>query len=113
MLTKEKIEELKGKLEATEKELSKQIKSLEKAPDYGSDTDHFEEAAEEVEEFSKDMGVEQTFKERLNDVSRALGKIAAGTYGVCENCHKEIELKILEIDPESRYCKACKKALQK
>lgn len=108
MLTKDTIKTCKAKLEKTQAELQSEIKKLEIAPDYGHDTDHFEEAAEEVEEFSKNMGIEQTFKERLNDVAHALSKIAAGTYGACEKCHKEIELKILEIDPESRFCRECK-----
>ena len=107
-MTKETIKKYKEVLEKIQIDLQKQIKDLEIAPQYGDDTDHFEEAANEIEEFSKNMGVEQTLKERLNDVSHALGKIAAGTYGACENCHKEIEVNILEIDAESRLCKTCK-----
>jgi len=37
-----------------------------------------------------------------------LGKIQTGTYGICEKCGKPIEHEILAIDPESRFCKACK-----
>lgn len=108
MITKNIIEKCKTKLGQIRADLQKQIKGLEIAPKYGDDTDHFEEAADKVEEFSANMGMEQTFKERLNDVVRALGKIAAGAYGACENCRKEIELEILEIDPESRFCRNCK-----
>ena len=51
----------------------------------------------------------QTYKERLADIDSALKKIKNGKYGVCEKCKKEISLKLLKIDPESRMCQECKK----
>ena len=108
MLNKAQIEKLKSKLEREKKDLEKQILELEKPVDFGSESDHFEEEADEAEEFGKNLGMAETFKARLNDVGHALGKIAKGGYGKCEKCGGEVELDVLNIDPESRYCKQCK-----
>lgn len=111
MLSKEQIKKLKNKLEKTKADLEAQVKELDRAPEFGHDTDHFEEAADEVEEYSKNLGMEQTFRERLENIDHALQKMKSGNYGACEKCGKAIELKILEIDPESRLCRDCKKTL--
>ena len=53
--------------------------------------------------------IDQTLRGHLADIDLALRKIQEGGYGVCEKCKKEIPLEILEVDPESRLCKECKK----
>lgn len=109
MATKENISSLKRQLEKTKVDLEKEMKGLEVTPEFGSDVDHFEEEADEAEELNKNLGVEKTLKDRLMNVERALEKIAKGTYGKCEHCKKDIEWEVLNVDPESRCCKACKK----
>jgi RNA polymerase-binding transcription factor DksA len=109
MITKENLAFLKKELEDEKADLEIQIKDTERAPDFGHDTDHFEEAADAVEEESKNMGLGQAFKERLMNVTRALQKMDAGTYGKCETCGNNIEWELLKVDPESRLCKGCKK----
>jgi RNA polymerase-binding transcription factor DksA len=42
----------------------------------------------------------------LNTVVHALGKIEAGTYGVCEVSGMDIEEDRLEANPAARTCKA-------
>ena len=108
MLIKKQINSLKKKLAATKKDLEKQIKDLGIMPEFGTDTDHFEEEADEAEEFSKNAGIAEALKNRLNDVANASNKIGTSDYGRCEKCGKEIEFKILNIDPESRHCRNCK-----
>ncbi len=44
----------------------------------------------------------------LKKIDEALGRIAAGTFGVCENCDEEIELKRLEARPTATLCVGCK-----
>lgn len=46
------------------------------------------------------------------DIQRALGKIATGTYGWCERCRRPISLRRLEAVPESRYCIDCERTLE-
>ena len=50
-------------------------------------------------------GREKTF---LDKIDRALGKIGAGEFGVCEECGEEISVKRLEARPETTLCIRCK-----
>ena len=50
-------------------------------------------------------GRERTF---LVKIDRALHKIEAGTFGICERCEEEISLKRLEARPETTLCIRCK-----
>ena len=43
---------------------------------------------------------------RFNNIKRALNKIEAGTYGVCEISGEPIEADRLEANPAARTCKA-------
>lgn len=40
----------------------------------------------------------------LQEVDAALGRMTAGSYGVCEVCHDPIEAERLMVDPLVRYC---------
>ncbi|MEK7555132.1 MAG: TraR/DksA C4-type zinc finger protein [Patescibacteria group bacterium] len=108
MLPKDDLMRFEKRLEAARNDLKEQIASLAENPEFGSDVDHFEEEADEAEEYSKNLGIEKTLKERLENVEHALGKMAGGTYGVCESCGGEISSDVLNVDPESRLCKTCK-----
>lgn len=44
---------------------------------------------------------------KLNDIKLALKKIDNGTYGVCENCKKDINPERLEVMPAARFCMEC------
>jgi len=107
-MTKEKLEVCKNKLQHERLLIVREIKDLEKPVDFGSDIDHFEEKAEEVEDISNRFGEKNDLKKRLDQVEQALQKIETGDYGVCETCGKNIEEEILDIDPESVLCKSCK-----
>ena len=108
MLTGEQRAAFAEQLEKTKTRLETEIKELGKTPDFGDEPDHFEEKADEAEEYSANLGMGQTLKQRLENVVRALEKMARGAYGTCEQCGNDIELAVLETDPESRFCKACK-----
>ena len=95
-------------LRAEEKKLEDAVKELGETVDFGSDTDHFEEEADEAEEFSNRVGQRATFEERLLRVKEALANMEKGKYGVCAKCGGEIEREVLEASPESDLCRACK-----
>ena len=40
----------------------------------------------------------------LSEVDAALGRIEAGTFGLCETCHEAIEAEHLACDPITRFC---------
>lgn len=102
------LERYKEQLEKEREILLAEIKRDEKPVDFGSDTDHFDEETDEAEELSNQLAVAQDLKKRLDEIDVALAKIYNGKYGACEQCGKAIEPAVLDIDPESRFCKNCK-----
>jgi DnaK suppressor protein len=115
-LTKEIIEELKGKLleekKSLESELGKFAKSVgpdeyeTKMGDMGPDED---ENASEVEEYTDNLALENTLEKRLTEVNTALERIEKGTYGICEKCNKPIGVERLRAYPSARTCVDCSK----
>ena len=109
MLEEEKILEFKTKLEDELRELDKEIKDLDKMPEFGTETAEIQdEEADEAEEWTTNVSIESTLKVRRADILDALKKIDENKYGSCEKCANEIEQEILNINPESRLCKNCK-----
>ena len=47
---------------------------------------------------------------RLGEVRAALRRIAAGTFGVCDGCEENINLKRLAAVPWASYCIVCQEA---
>jgi DnaK suppressor protein len=109
-MNKEKISEYQLKLEKERKILAEEIKRNEKPVDFGTDVDHFEEESDAAEEVGNQLAIAQDLKNRLDDIDSALAKIQSGKYGICEKCGGPIEEEVLDIDPESRFCKKCKLA---
>lgn len=112
-LNKEDLKNLKEDLRKKEKDLKGRLKNEEKSPEFGSDIDSFDEEADEVEEYSNQLGIQEALKVELEEIKRALNKIEKGEFGYCEKCKKEISFNLLKIDPESRLCKECKLAVNK
>jgi DnaK suppressor protein len=46
-------------------------------------------------------------RRQLADVEEALGRLAAGTFGRCEQCGSSIGRQLLSVIPEARYCPRC------
>jgi DnaK suppressor protein len=46
-------------------------------------------------------------RRKLADVEEALGRLAAGTFGYCEQCESPIPGGLLAAVPERRYCPRC------
>ncbi len=46
--------------------------------------------------------------EQYKDIADAFRKLQNNTYGLCEECGEEIDIKRLEVNPLARYCIACK-----
>ena len=67
-----------------------------------------EQAADEVEEYSRLLPLEHVLELRLKNISSALEKIKKGKYGLCEKCGKPIPLERLKVFPEAPICLKCK-----
>lgn len=116
-LTKEQLEELRAKLDATLVDIKSELgeiadeKGEVKNPEFGSDTESTEdlpEEADEAEEFATNIAIAGGLKSRLEDIEQALRKMNAQVYGLCEKCKQDIPYEVLEAVPESRLCKHCK-----
>jgi RNA polymerase-binding transcription factor DksA len=46
-------------------------------------------------------------RRKLADVEEALGRLAAGSFGSCEQCGSAIPAALLTAAPETRYCPRC------
>ena len=46
-------------------------------------------------------------RRKLADVEDALGRLAAGSFGSCEQCGSAIPAGLLATTPETRYCPRC------
>lgn len=108
MLSTQKIAEYKSRLEADRKKLLAEIEEESATPDFGADTDHFEEESDEAEELGNQLAIAQTHRDRVAQIDAALSRIVTGEYGLCVNCNREISEKVLDIVPESDLCQECK-----
>ena len=113
MIAREKLTGYKEQLLATKKQLLAQIKSEKSGLDFGNDVADTDEEADEAEELGNELAVERVLKGRLLTIEDALLKIEKGTYGKCEKCDAEIQKKVLDTLPESRYCENCKQNAEK
>lgn len=109
-MIKERLRELKDRLLGDKARLEKDLETIDPAR-LESPGDSEEEQADEVEEMASRVALAEVVRRRLKRIRSALTKMQNKTYGICENCGKAIEEKLLEIDPESRYCKECKQKL--
>ena len=116
-MEKELIEQLKEKLEKERESLQKELQTFAAedknvkgnwdAKRINADDTDMEEKADEVEEYDNMLSLEHSLESKLKEVTLALEKISAGTYGVCEKCGKEIEKERLEAYPEAKLCIKC------
>lgn len=65
---------------------------------------HLADSASETYSRELDEGIEEDAQAQLREVEEALERIAAGTYGTCEVCGKEIPVERLEAVPWTKYC---------
>lgn len=61
----------------------------------------------ETFERGKDLAIRGNLEARLRDVEAALERVAAGTYGRCQACGREIPVERLAAMPETPYCVDC------
>ena len=96
-------------LENEKIKLEKQITKLKKFHDHGTADS---ENAQEIEEFSEQIGIKSKFDEGLSEIKLAIKKLKKGTYGTCEQCKKIIDPKRMSVNRSASYCIECKNNLQ-
>ena len=70
--------------------------------------DGFADAAAATAERTEVLGLIESLKKNLDDVDRALGRLAEGMYGICITCERVIGADRLSFRPEAVYCVECK-----
>ena len=66
------------------------------------------------EAYSQELGATLLENEAYirNEVLDALGRVAKGTFGLCEHCRRAIPIARLDVLPYARHCAACASELQ-
>lgn len=64
------------------------------------------EVADEIEDFETNSGILNNLEIKYNEIKKALTKMDAGTYGICDVCEKEIEIERLDANPGATTCMA-------
>lgn len=74
---------------------------------------HPADTGSELFERSKDLSLHEKRLRNLQDIDRALERIADGSYGQCLHCGQQIEKQRLEYLPSASYCMKCKEEMEK
>ena len=107
-------EELRAKLERDKAQVLERIELLKADSDNAGDSREGspfgkrEEEATEAFELEKRLAMERRLRDSLAELSHALSKFDAGTYGKCEQCGNEIEPDRLNARPQASLCMRCK-----
>lgn len=81
-----------------------QSDELSELADYDN---HPADAATETFEREKDLAMDENVDDMIEGIDRALQKIEAGNYGICDRCGKEISKGRLEAVPYAAFCIEC------
>ena len=112
-LTPSEIADLKARLLKERDELDEQLTTIEDTSfattqsDLSGDVGLDDEAADAgtaTFEREKDLSIEQNVRDLLQKIDRALSRIDAGTYGICERCGKPIEKARIKALPYVDLC---------
>jgi DnaK suppressor protein len=115
-LAKTTLERFRKRLEEEKSRLEEQIEDYERdleearltesssdrSPDPGN-----AEASSMKLEYAKELSIEQNTLDLLRKVDRALERVAAGGYGICESCGNSIPVERLDVLPYSTLCVEC------
>lgn len=77
-----------------------------------SEDEHDEDAASMAVERSQTSSLLDSAREHRDDITDALARLDAGTYGVCERCGQPISQERLEARPVARLCIRCASAVR-
>jgi RNA polymerase-binding protein DksA len=94
-------EEYKGTTEDDRRELS------------GGADDHPADVASNTYDRELDSTLEESEEAHLGRVDAALKRIEAGTYGICDNCGRPINVERLEAMPWVTLCIDCKRLAER
>lgn len=107
------LTEAKSKLEAEKSRLMDELIAIggghakgseEVSPNEKEEIEFADEIPDRMEELQENEATEENLKALLSQTEKALARIEAGTYGLCEVCNKEIEPERLMANPAATTC---------
>ena len=112
-LTAKEIADLRARLLAERDELNEQLTTIEDetfaatqsdlSGDVGLD-DESADAGTATFEREKDLSIENNVRDLLQKIDRAMKRMDAGTYGICDRCGKPIEKARIKALPYVDLC---------
>jgi RNA polymerase-binding transcription factor DksA len=101
-----RLEEERQRLEETRRAARDLVSgnSEEAVQELATYDQHLADMGTETFERERDITVLQRVEAQLEEVDAALGRLDAGTYGICELCGRPIGDERLEAMPAARYC---------
>ena len=112
-LTKKELDDLRARLLTERQELQEQLTTLEENTFAASQSDMSGEVAFDDEtadagtatfERERDLSIENNVRDLLSKIDRALQRMDANTYGLCDRCGKPIEKARIKALPYVDLC---------
>ncbi|MBO3745425.1 TraR/DksA C4-type zinc finger protein [Streptosporangiaceae bacterium NEAU-GS5] len=108
----EELAEVRGRLLDEIAELNADVARAEAGLAEGDDSegagDDPADAGAKTYEREREIALTLNARDLIAQNERAIARIDAGTYGVCESCHKPIGKERLQAFPRATLCVACK-----
>ena len=98
------VDRQRGVLVEEHLQLRAEIEDLHVGDPSEAHDENFADSGQVAAEQGESMALAGKLREQLDDVARALDKLDAGTYGLCEACGQPIGADRLEAMPAARYC---------
>lgn len=113
VFAKEELKDFKTRLLQEQVELEAQLNEFEETSFSASQSDlsgevafgeEYADAGSATFERERDLSIENNVRDLLQKIEKALGRIDAGTFGVCERCGKGIEKARIKALPYASLC---------
>ncbi len=105
-LTEKNLALLQGLLLKRREEILKEVEDLENNWEGDSEPQiETEEMAQEIEMTEPFAPLDETERDQVQEIDRALKKVDSGKYGICEICGKPIAMNRLKVIPWTRFCR--------
>jgi DnaK suppressor protein len=113
--TKKELDDFRARLNEERTELTGQLTELEESSFSSSQSDlsgevglgeEYADAGTATFEREKDLSIENNVRDLMIKIDKALERIDAGTYGLCDRCGKPIEKVRIKALPYASLCKA-------
>jgi len=113
-MNEQDLQRQKSLLMRRRREIYDRLQGLESEWDALSERDiEWEEEAQKADLTGLFSQLDDLEKREIEEIDRALTKMAADTYGGCEKCRKPISLQRLEVLPATPFCKRCAQKAEK